>query len=252
MYPYIGRFTNGETWVEILANKKNAKLINFAYAGATTNNLLIKGDISMFNNKIIVPCLSEQIKDFCNQWNCTINKKCIITFTIGSNDYFKSLEKMKFSFRTIEIILTEICNQLCKFITFILEHTELQIETIIIHKLPPLYLCPFLKNKYIIKNILQYIVKMHNSKFDILISQKLINKYNNINFLFPDTCNFIQSIIANHTEYNIKYIQDNCMHLSSKTKKVKFNENIDQYIFWDKIHITNKIYNIFVKDFLNL
>lgn len=42
-YFYKGRFSNGPTWVEYLADFCHIKDINYAYGGATSDNQFVKG-----------------------------------------------------------------------------------------------------------------------------------------------------------------------------------------------------------------
>lgn len=95
------RFSNGPVWVESLATKLDADLLDFAIAGgwpyapwfhtlilffiflATSNNSVIQGFMGL-KSDIRVPCLLDQLETFLRR--NTVSSKDLYAFMIGAND----------------------------------------------------------------------------------------------------------------------------------------------------------------------
>lgn len=77
------RFSNGPVWVESLATKLNADLLDFAIAGATSNNSVVQGFMGL-KSDIRVPCLLDQLESFVR--HNTVSSNDLYAFMIGAND----------------------------------------------------------------------------------------------------------------------------------------------------------------------
>ncbi|KAJ2077534.1 hypothetical protein H4R24_005073 [Coemansia sp. RSA 988] len=91
---YQGRWSNGPTFVEYLADLQCRTMENFAFAGATTNN----GNVTSFPVKSIVqiPSTDQQIKLFNLYHALTVSgtayRDDVAVFTAGANEVFRSIE----------------------------------------------------------------------------------------------------------------------------------------------------------------
>ncbi|KAJ2779506.1 hypothetical protein H4R18_003987 [Coemansia javaensis] len=91
---YQGRWSNGPTFVEYLADLQCRSMENYAFAGATTNNgnitaLPVKGLVQM-------PSTDQQIKIFNLMHTLTVSgsayREDVVVFTAGANEIFRSIE----------------------------------------------------------------------------------------------------------------------------------------------------------------
>ncbi|KAJ2771988.1 hypothetical protein IWQ56_001370 [Coemansia nantahalensis] len=91
---YQGRWSNGPTFVEYLADLQCRTMENFAFAGATTNN----ANITALPVKSIVqmPSTDQQIKIFNLYHILTASGRAyeddVVVFTAGANEIFRSIE----------------------------------------------------------------------------------------------------------------------------------------------------------------
>ncbi|KAI9500081.1 hypothetical protein BX070DRAFT_265721 [Coemansia spiralis] len=91
---YQGRWSNGPTFVEYLADLQCRQMENYAFAGATTNN----GNVTALPVKSIVqmPSTDQQVKLFNLYHIFTVSgaayKDDIAVFTAGANEIFRSVE----------------------------------------------------------------------------------------------------------------------------------------------------------------
>ncbi|KAJ2452560.1 hypothetical protein EV183_002855 [Coemansia sp. RSA 2336] len=91
---YQGRWSNGPTFVEYMADLQCRNMENFAFAGATTNN----GNVTAFPVRSIVqiPSTDQQVKLFNLYHALTVSgsayKDDVVVFTAGANEIFRSIE----------------------------------------------------------------------------------------------------------------------------------------------------------------
>ncbi|KAJ2123142.1 hypothetical protein GGH12_001889 [Coemansia sp. RSA 1822] len=91
---YQGRWSNGPTFVEYLADLQCRNMENFAFAGATTNN----GNVTALPVRSIVqmPSTDQQIKIFNLYHALTVSGSAyqddVVVFTAGANEIFRSIE----------------------------------------------------------------------------------------------------------------------------------------------------------------
>ncbi|KAL4403114.1 ester hydrolase [Malassezia pachydermatis] len=85
---FDGRFSNGETWPEQLANLLHVPHVHdFAYGGATTNNSAAQG-YSDYNSTLPVPDVIHQVGQYLDLVNGTADPSGIYIVSGGSNDVF--------------------------------------------------------------------------------------------------------------------------------------------------------------------
>ncbi|KAJ2203275.1 hypothetical protein IW145_004172, partial [Coemansia sp. RSA 521] len=91
---YQGRWSNGPTFVEYLADLQCRNMENFAFAGATTNN----ANVTALPVRSIVqmPSTDQQIKIFNLYHTLTVSGSAyqddVVVFTAGANEVFRSIE----------------------------------------------------------------------------------------------------------------------------------------------------------------
>ncbi|KAJ2617079.1 hypothetical protein EV177_000728 [Coemansia sp. RSA 1804] len=95
---YQGRWSNGPTFVEYLADLQCRAMENYAFAGATTNN----GNVTALPVKSIVqmPSTDQQVKLFNLYHVFTVSggayKDDVAVFTAGANEIFRSVEAITY------------------------------------------------------------------------------------------------------------------------------------------------------------
>ncbi|PVU99044.1 hypothetical protein BB559_001050 [Furculomyces boomerangus] len=117
-----GRFTNGHTWVESMAQVLGISIDNYAYGGATIDNSLVAGKIRLGDgSKKTIPGVKQQILKYLKLYPQSGNKipaeKTLFIIHVGSSDlssliipeFYKVKDKLSpeaFSTRLSECIMT--------------------------------------------------------------------------------------------------------------------------------------------------
>jgi len=219
---YEGRFSNGPVWIEKLST---AKLVNYAYGSATSDNNLVVG-ITEFNT--VVPGVRQQISMYENATNLTkINfDRTIYVIWAGANDYFfnPSLNP------------STVVNSLMNGINDIIRIGGTHF--LIVNQPPSVY--PAL----IAANASDYyagLTLQHNSNLSNSI-QILQSNSSNLSIIFFDIYSLITNILQNISAYGLNDTQ-NCWSTLTGTVIVLCTTP-NTYLFIDEYHFTTHVHQI--------
>ncbi|KAL4403113.1 ester hydrolase [Malassezia pachydermatis] len=105
-----GRFTNGMTWPEQLAQKLRADMAGYAFGGATTNNSLVQG-LAGLNDTIQVPDLAMQVDNYLKDAQNKSDPNGLYILAAGSNDFFFGMKNdtnpVSLANRSVDSLLTQ-------------------------------------------------------------------------------------------------------------------------------------------------
>ncbi|PKC02598.1 hypothetical protein RhiirA5_402328 [Rhizophagus irregularis] len=241
-YFYKGRFSNGPTWVEYLADFCHIKDINYAYGGATSDNQFVKAT-SGFHSELIVPGIKQEVNNiYLKQITASNNSKpnfdrILYIVAHQGNDY---LNQPSVNPRTVVGNLYEQWEVLANF----------GAKHILINKFFNLkYLPRPPKNgrlKYVIKNLLsRFITRLHNAAIDFYVWLFRMKHKNVKLYILPmDKIweEFQKPSVKK--ELGITDYENPCVVREDKGNTTTYTvcSNPGQHFYWDYIHPSTKIH----------
>jgi len=227
---YNGRWSNGPTWVEYVANAANASLYNYAFGGSEACN-------TFKHNGTVRPNLADQIDLFRNNANSsslnTANDLYVVW--IGANDYFNAATSpgqlfSGFPPKVVECVSNGINTILNDF----------QPKRLLVLDIPPLGATPVARNY---SEAAQWfgnqITEWHNSELKKAV-QKIQQNNQNTSFTLVDTPKIFNNATANAQQYNIADTTDSCF-VANETNVCS---DPNSYLFWDEVHPTTHTHKI--------
>ncbi|KAI9296515.1 hypothetical protein K502DRAFT_358867 [Neoconidiobolus thromboides FSU 785] len=238
-YYYNGRYTNGRTWIEYLTESMKVKKIqNFAYAGATSDNVefetpLVKGGVPGAIQQVENYQKYYDQKEKNNPFRC---KKSLVAFAFGGNDFElpnSSPERM-------------VAN-LDKALTMLIEKHSLTDFLIMVGS--PLDYAPNVKK--LPKPYQEQITKVAlglESLWDQLLT-KYKSKYNNLNIYTFNSRTYVVDLVngtfklnnVDKWETEIGCLQRKFVNGTISSDTIRCSDS-NNFIFWDELHPTTQIH----------
>lgn len=225
---FQGRFSNGRTWVEYLANDLNIPLYNWAVGGAAgdTEYLVIPGLISQIQSWV------EYMK-FAKNYN---PQQSLFTLWIGGNDFINYNRTPNDVIHDLTDALTMLANN--------------GAVNILLLNLPDLTAVPVFNMGKNPANV-QANVNEFNRQI-INVAKNLRDKYPQIHIQLFDTYNLFNQMLINPPSYGFKNTHDTCLNISNGSNLnylISHNlqpscENPSQYVFWDSLHPTTQTHRV--------
>ena len=218
---YQGRFSNGPVWIEKL---DTAKLTNYAYGSATSDNNLVRG-YTAFNTT--VPGVRQQIGIYRNSTNMSKIDfaRTIYIVWAGGNDYFFDAS----------LSPAMVVASLMKGVDDLIQMGGQQF---LIVNQPPLQLLPavlaFNNTPYFTALVLS-----HNSNLSRSI-QSYQAKFSNVTLRMLDMHTLITNILMNNSTYGINAASP-CLN-TSNVNAPQICTNPDSYLFFDDYHFTTRMH----------
>jgi phospholipase/lecithinase/hemolysin len=219
---YEGRFSNGPVWIEKLTI---AKLVNYAYGSATSDNNLVIG-VTEFNT--VVPGVRQQIAMYKNATDLTkINfDRTIYVIWAGGNDYFFNAS----------LNPSTVVNSLMNGINDIIQIGGTHF--LIVNQPPSVYPALILTN---LSDYYTGLTLQHNSNLSNSI-QTLQSNSSNLSIIFFDIYSLITGILQNSSAYGINNTQ-NCWSTLTGTV-IELCTTPNTYLFIDEYHFTTHVHQI--------
>lgn len=218
---YLGRFSNGKTWVEYLADNLRLPLYNWAIGGAgvTTQNLVIPGAI-------------QQVQSFTRYMRLAQNyqpQNTLFTLLIGGNDL------IKYNSSVDQIISGE---------TQALQHLiQAGARNILLLTLPDLSKAPIFKIKTNGPTVAAQVIDF-NAKLHKLVGSLRAQYGASLHIQLFDTFALFNDFLDNPAQYGIGNTTDSCLnidtisnstYLTTQTARPQCREP-DTFVFWDMLH----------------
>ncbi|CAG8519000.1 21392_t:CDS:2 [Dentiscutata erythropus] len=222
--PPVNLWSNGLIWVDLVESILDAKLIDKAFGGATTNKSLIS---QCFFNNTNVPSVQEQVENILPNVSYFPPQTTFAIWT-GFCDY-----KMIFE-RNLTITSEDIISSIHNSIILL---TSTGARKFLLLNMPPINRAPLYTN-YTNITILQHLIETHN----ILLNQTIIDmrKERRIQAGVFDVWGLIEYFIQNPQQYGFSNVVDSCIQHNSNNTCQK----PDEYLWWDAIHPTTKAHSL--------
>lgn len=251
--PYFnGRFSNGLTWVERLADglhlnhESKDQLLNLAYGGATARS--DKNDIAW------------QIKTYLKKFPYDANgDKHLYVIWIGGNDYLPAKG-------STDDVTSEAVASIQKHIELLIQHGA---KNFLVLNLPDLGKTPLaqLAGKEYAEKVSR-MIQLHNAKLSLMLSRLRV-QHSEIDMVFFDVTSPFKDALTHPQKYGIKYTQDACFKgdtfMFSVLKDAKYDQVraqlsdsdrivfcmlADEYFFFDHVHPTRVVHELIAKKVL--
>ncbi|GFE67770.1 SGNH/GDSL hydrolase family protein [Chroococcus sp. FPU101] len=224
--PYFnGRASNGQLWIEYLADKLNLPIqpstpsgTNFAFIGATTG----------FDNTVnpALPGLQQEVLGYLNN-NPTADPDALYVVWAGANDYLPT-ESTTFTPYTEP---TTTVNNLASVVTAL---ATVGAKNILVANLPDLGELPR-TNTTSDANRLNDLTQAHNTLLSQTLSSLLLPADVEITTLDVNT--LFDNVVNNPARFNFTNVTDRCLTFIDPTN-FDICSNPNEYLFWDQIHPT--------------
>lgn len=252
---YHGRFTNGQVWIEHLAQAMHVTLLDYAYGGAWAEPLIDSGKVFPYD-------LATQVNMYLTAAATDYHKdKHLYVIWIGNNDCIQSQRDQEY-----------VASNIVSIISYQLEWLKLNgAKHFLILALPDLGLIP-----EIIAQGPEDVARMtrlsllNNNKLVVMLDKKR-QKYPDIDFVYFDFNKYFVDTIIHPDEYHLKNVTEGCYtggyslanrlanseeinaasdanidivnNISLRTayfNSVATGKNVcdnpDEYLFWDGVH----------------
>lgn len=221
--PYFdGRFSNGQIWVENLAQKLNLPVnpnTNFAFGGATT------GTDNTINPAL--PALQQEVLGYLNFLSTnglSADPDALYTVWAGANDYLPTESTTFVPYTEPTVTVNNIANVVSAL-------AGVGAKNILVVNLPDLGELP-LTNTTPLADNLNILTQAHNT----LLSQTLdsLPLASDVDIFEVDINSLFRTVLNDPTRYNFTNVTEPCFDRLAGT----LCSNPDEYFFWDPIHPT--------------
>ncbi len=254
---YNGRFSNGPIWAEQLAanlQKKYGILAqNYSLGGATVVPRGIIGALQLY--------FKQEVKNYLSSQSPIDKAAVLYVIWLGANDY---LDETK---QSPDLLVKDVMNELVSQIRVLIEKGG---KNFIILDLPDLSVPPYAKTISIEqKDRLKLLSQLHHQKLPDVI-QLLRKSYPAFHFEYVDEYALFNDIFINIQDYNLKYhkhvvnLTDSCwtggytmkndtpvsLAVAKQVGEAQSLgavpcKNPDDYFFWDAVHPTAVVHELF-------
>ena len=270
---YQGHFSNGQTWIENLAQVSNVPLDDYAYGGAWAE--------SVFDSKQLFPFgLGMQVNVYLMQAPHDYNRsKHLYVIWVGSNDYIHGRSDVEYATsNTIATIKSQI--------DLLMYYGA---KKILLLNLPDLSVTPdAIQKGAAFAEAIGKLTQLHNDKFIKMIAN-LKKEYPSSKFFLLNIADYFNEMMTHPDEFRLKNIKDACYnenyysqandlnreeiqaaeqapidirhnvslriaYLTSRSISLRQQpcSNPDEYLFWDPIHPTRVIHQLLMGYAINL
>ncbi|KAG9300210.1 hypothetical protein G9A89_002656 [Geosiphon pyriformis] len=224
---YQGRYSNGPVWPEYLAGFLGAKINDFAYAGASTDNEVIQGFLEVNGTKVEVPGLKQQVEAYKDtlKFGTDLNKTLVATWPVGSD--YQSTQ--------LSAVPEEVVERLTKIWVNLY---EIGVRNILVPSLPDFSLLPVIElvDKDLKPTAFEIYLK-HNEALKISIVS-FTTKYPDAIIYTADFNKYQRNTTGLEQYADITNTKEACF--KNVDKLAKPCSNPEDYFFWDREHITTK------------
>ncbi len=242
--PYAERFSNGPVWPEYLATELAVDVDSLSYGGAFTGTYIIGGTpLSNFNNVQYpqffpdpLPGVPEEIDALLAANPNGLNPKALYVVWAGPNDMFLGMMQPEAMQSILTQAVANITEAVCRLGTAGGRH-------FMVGNLPDLSLTPFVLG---FDTDTQTQVSQAVMLFNAGLEQALAG--------LPDACaetinvfdsyQVVNDLVASPADYGLVNVTESCLMPDNTSCN-----DPDTYLFWDTVHPTTKVHQIFADRF---
>lgn len=227
-----GRYSNGHTAVEVLAEKLGVQLTNYATGGATTGEKNYSDWTDYLGNTGVL----GQIEKFKKSLNTGEADSDALYFIFASgNDYFKFMDYSMEG--TVEKVADNAVNNIK---TAIKRLTNIGCKKFFVVNSSDLTLVPYEIQNHRTKSAKAFVNRVNTQLPETL---KELQKNLNIKIMMFDLPKISDKIMKNPRKYGLVVLNKECEGTYPKVKPAHANQ--DEYYFWDEWHFTRVVHKIF-------
>ena len=257
--PYaLGRFSNGDVWIDYLTGQLNLTVDPFATNMAPNDgtNFAVGGATSGNDNVGVVPLGLEQQFDafdlllaMDNQGSQVVLNDDLFFLWIGSNDYYSFIQDDAATPNTIEAnfpsskeeinntVVEVVDNNIAEAIQNIIDFGG---ENIVVFNLPDLQKAPLGRDlEGEDRQTLRKLTNKHNKRLLSLVEEtEALNP--NVNIVHIDTNQLFDEILEDPGAFGFTDVTTNYsgIDLYAETSQAPAEGNPNEYLFWDSVHIS--------------
>ncbi|KAF0548415.1 carbohydrate esterase family 16 protein [Gigaspora margarita] len=222
---YKGRFSNGKVWIEYLAMKYQANLIDKAFGYATSDNGLVPGHFQWDNTNYSVPGIKQQIDFFINSHPNQNYDKTLFVMGYFGNDYRYTNNGIDPS-----VVISSLIYSASQLVN------NLEPRIILFPTIPLLpnstQNSTFTNHNKVLKNSLDSFSAEHP---DVEV---FLYPFDEVLLKFRKSADLKEKL-------NITNIFNNCTSYADASNVCETPEN---YMLWDEVHLTTKLYEYIAND----
>ncbi len=257
---YKGRFSNGPVWADFMSVYFNEKY------GTQTQNYAVGGATVVWRS-IFDPAvpyyLKQEVNSYVKSSSATNKDSVLYSLWIGANDYMDETKQ------PVDLLVKEVIDELVIQIRELIEHGG---KNFVIIDLPDLSKSPYAKTiSQEQKDRLKLLSQLHHEK--LLDAVHFLRKvYPAFHFIYVDGYDMFNDMTTNIQSYNQKYnkhivnLTDSCwpggyrgIHQNMDSTSLSIANDVaiaqslgvipcnnpDDYLFWDSVHPSVVIHEIF-------
>lgn len=246
---YQGRFSNGQVWVEDLAQSLNVPLVDYAYGGAWA-----EAGENPLESRMPMPSLNMQINAYLlkNVTRDADKSQHLYVIWVGANDYM-------FNFIPGRTNIDHLTSHVVAFIQNQIELLMIdEAKNFLVLNLPDFSNVPSMAEQGPdIASKMGEISLSHNSKLNSMLV-KLREQYpesQGYHFIQANVETYFNEAISNPAQYGLTNVKQACypggnMGYDGKPFDLSCT-NPDSYMFWDKLHPTRAMHAALANRVLN-
>ncbi len=232
---FNGRFSNGENYLDYLANRLNIPVRDFSFGGATSGDRNVLDGLAPG-----LPGLTQELGLFLGS-SPNVAANDLFILWIGANDYPPTDTSTFMPYDNPTTTLNNIQSALTTLI-------GVGAKNIMVINLPPLGTLPRTRGSLdgfcpmgiqFDSDCLNNVTLAHNMGLNSLFSAVP----SDVKIIPVDTYTLLNRVMANPSEYGFTNVTDSCYFLATNTACA----NPDQYLFWDGQHPTSAAHRIIGK-----
>ncbi|KAF3999275.1 SGNH/GDSL hydrolase family protein [Glaciimonas immobilis] len=236
---FLGRFSDGKTWVEYLADNLRLPLYNWAIGGAGVKT------------KVVIPGAIQQVQSFAEYMQVAHNyqpQHTLFTLLIGANDLI-------FYKRSVDEVIDGTSKALQNLIYF-------GARNILLLNLPNVARTPIFKYKTKGPKVAAQVIDL-NTRLTALVASLREQYGDSLHIQLFDTYALFNALLENPEKYKIDNITQSCLDINSASNTIFLEKHRarsecthpDRFIFWDALHPTSHTHKVLadaITQFLNL
>ncbi|KAI9223869.1 GDSL-like Lipase/Acylhydrolase-domain-containing protein [Blastocladiella britannica] len=255
-----GRFSNGQMWLEYLANFLNPTspsatlpVLNFAFAGATTNSALVKGYTGT-NGNIVAKSVDVQLGIYEQYLKVVPAGRAPATLFVvwaGMNDFL--FEPTPAAPTATPAAVASSVLAIVKRIDDIAATYKLPLHHIVVMGMPSLSVFPGLKRFPVAQDMFRSLVLAYEADLLTRLPKQVGSRFGSDVF-HADTFVLMRSALENPSQFNIPKPMtqgltntDSCIQTDPDTNKLTMCLQPAAHIFWDDWHFATRFHRILAR-----
>jgi thermolabile hemolysin len=226
---FLGRFSNGNNWVEYFANNLQLPLYNWAIGGAGVDT-----------QKLVIPGVIQQVQSYVSYMQKAQNyqpQNTLFTMLIGGNDLVNYNS-------TVDQVISGETQALQSLI-------QSGARNILLLKLPDVSKAPVFGIKTTGPTVAAQVIEL-NSRLTALVSALQSQYGSSLNIQLYDTYALFNDLLANPAKYQVSNTTQSCLNINTDSSTNYLSKqsarpqcsNPDSFVFWDTLHPTTHTHKL--------